>query len=76
MNGQPPGSKSDFFGTLTSGDESGEKLHSANTGSEIFHKIHLRWMEKVLPRNRDGRLITASKWNFLEIEFPDEIHMG
>ena len=75
VNGQPPGSKSDFFGTLTSGDESGEKLHSAITGSGIFHKMHLRWMGKVLPRNRDGRLITASKWNFLEIEFPDEVHM-
>ena len=31
---------------------------------------------KVLPRNRDGRLITASKWNFLGIEFPDEDHSG
>ena len=41
-----------------------------------FHKTYSRWMGKVLPRNRDGRLITASKWNFLEIEFPDEIHMG
>ena len=39
VNGQPPGSKSDFFGTLTSGDESGEKLHSAITGSGISHKF-------------------------------------
>ena len=52
------------------------KLHSGNTGAGIFHKIHSRWMEKMLPRNRDERLITASKWNFLEIEFPDEDHSG
>ena len=37
------------------------KLHSGNTGAKIFHEFHSRWMETVLPRNRDEMLITVWK---------------